>query len=339
LGIYLTINRTDGMRLFEETLDHLASATQTLKVTDQARNWALTAWLDENDNGVYDAGEDSREVDVHVVKPWTAQGTWTAGQAALVEANADGASLEQLALDITGVASDSRFLSHPDQIRRGTLIDVTPLLQVLEMRVRQNVVGVATPYFPKNASFSSGKGANNYNEAQVRSVFEGGSGQDTTSCSCMPMVNLEMAWGLISQLRAREFDAMGLTPDTLKQQYWTDKTGTPLSGLELGDYVRFWNNEKYGGWTSDGLWDKENTIKTGPDSYYGWDRGGGKTTSDAGWRWRLCSEYNGVCGFMQGIGDDDVPGYTYSKKRDLAGFLDIPKLAQKIFNLRTGQTP
>jgi hypothetical protein len=157
LGIHLTINRTDGMRLFEETLDHLASATRTLKVTDQARDWVIKAWVDADHDGVYDTGEDWREVDVHVVKPWTAQGTWTAGQAALVKANADGASLEQLALDITGVASDSWFLSRPSQIRRDTPIDVTPLLKLLEMRVRQNVVSVATPYFPKDASLRAQK--------------------------------------------------------------------------------------------------------------------------------------------------------------------------------------
>ena len=101
----------------------------------------MTAWLDKNHDQVLNAGDEQTELKVHVVRPWTAAGTWTAGQPAWVTANADGASLQQLALDITGVSSDYLYLHCPQsQIEQGTQVDVRPLLYMLEQRIRNAVV-------------------------------------------------------------------------------------------------------------------------------------------------------------------------------------------------------
>ena len=81
---------------------------------------------------------------VQVVTPWTSVGTWTAGQPADVRANVNGASLADLATDITGVAADASAMSSVGFITQGRYIDVTPLLQILETRIRQNVVAAAS---------------------------------------------------------------------------------------------------------------------------------------------------------------------------------------------------
>ena len=108
--VYLTIERNDGL-IVDET-DFASGSTkvdEVLPVTDTAHDFTITAWLDDNRDGILDGGaeetypvEDYLEVDVDVVPPWTAQGNWTAGQAAMIQASVDGASLQQLAQDITG---------------------------------------------------------------------------------------------------------------------------------------------------------------------------------------------------------------------------------------------
>ena len=142
-NLHLMIQRSDGATVADQYMTQPQSYLETLTATSQDSDFVVTAWLDTNHNGQIDGGEDSETIDVHLVKPWTAVGTWTAGHAAMVQANADDVSLECLATDITGVVSDSWFLSHPADIKRGTQIDVTPLLQLLEMRLRSNVVAAA----------------------------------------------------------------------------------------------------------------------------------------------------------------------------------------------------
>ncbi len=66
--IHLSIKRSDGLVLFDNDLIHLNNSTETLKVTDTARDWVLKEWFDANGNGVLDAGDDVREIKVHVFK-------------------------------------------------------------------------------------------------------------------------------------------------------------------------------------------------------------------------------------------------------------------------------
>jgi hypothetical protein len=260
-------------------------------------------------------------VDVHVVdKPWTAIGTWTAGQAALVTANADGASLQQLAYDITGVESDASLLGHSAQIKRGEQIDVTPLLQELEQRMR-TAVKAAALVTNKNATFGSAEGVapcRSFKEAQVKNVFDDGGGPGPM-CDCASMMMLEMAYGLITQLNPGEFDAIGVSPVGLTLNYWSPSTG----GRQPGDWIKFSNYRSYTG----GMWGEEQTIMLAADSYYGWGRS--NPHSADWWRSELLREYTGP-----GSGTitlDQIPQPIDE------GFINVPKYAMQIFNLRTKQ--
>ena len=217
--VYLTIERNDGL-IVDET-DFASGSTKVdkvLPVTDTAHDFTITAWLDDNRDGILDGGaeetypvEDYLEVDVDVVPPWTAQGNWTAGQAAMIQANVDGASLQQLAQDITGNAADASLLNNVGTITRGELIDVTPLLTKLDSQIRANTAAAAD-VSSKAATFGSLIAYKTMNETAINQVFTGVSSGTLPVCDCWGMASLEMAEGVISVLKPGEFDELGLNP-------------------------------------------------------------------------------------------------------------------------------
>jgi hypothetical protein len=258
------------------------------------------------------------------VGTWSAKDTWTMTNAIAVAASKLD-TLGELAFDITGWPDDSCCLTAPGVIQAGTEIDVVPLLRILDTKTRDGVLE-ATRRF-KYANFGVGNASDGYHESQVRMVFEQSDPPQVppylTTCSCMPMVLLEMAYGLVTVLRNGEFDALGFTPGVLKDSYWTDKSDTPLKDLLIGDYVRFYNNYNYYVWAGlDGMWGRENTIKVGSDLYYGWSKDGGDTLSYEGWLLKLLEEYNNVAPWSQRLRFiDEIPGYVIGKE-DSAGFLN-----------------
>jgi autotransporter-associated beta strand protein len=64
--VHLRITRTDGLIVADDYWDEFNSPDLSLPVSEQARDFAVMAWLDENHNGQVDAGEDKRQVGVHV---------------------------------------------------------------------------------------------------------------------------------------------------------------------------------------------------------------------------------------------------------------------------------
>ena len=326
--VSLTVERSDG--LWTASTGFTTSGgtlDEVLPVTNTPAEFVVKATLNTG------TSTETLEVDVDVVKPWTDVGTWTPGQAALVQANADGASLWDLALAITGDVNDASALGNVRTIRQGTMVDVTPLLNILEARLRDNVVAAAAA--PKSVGF--GKAGNAaalaFNESQIAAVFVAGA--QATDVDCMVMVELEMAYAVIGVLQPGDFDATGLTPLTLKNDYWTDLSGAPLADLKAGDYVKFWNFGDYGSFTTTGAWAAENAIMTGQDSYYGWADPPGDTQTEAGWKDTLFTEYKKVAGFLTAHWLGQVPGYTGPGS---AGFLNVAKLAQKIFDYTTEQS-
>jgi len=120
-------------------------------------------------------------------------------------------------------------------------------------------------------------------------------------------------------------------------------THRPLSGLQAGDWARFWNKDNYSiaNILGDrGMWGSENVIvtSTGPynrqtTTYYGWSDYP-ETLNYAGWLRKLCDEYNR--GLTSGtITVDQVIGYNMAT----AGFINIPYVAQMVFTLRSTQQP
>jgi hypothetical protein len=356
--VYLSIERKNKCGLTDETifcgpLSQLTAADCTLTTDAQTADFVILEWVDGKGDGQFDAGDDSREVDVNVVTPWTALGTWTAGQAAMVQANADGASLAALALSITGNVADASALGGVGPITEGEQIDVTPLLILLQQRVSDQVV-IAAQQSTRYARFGT-KGALvpqynlwNMEEAQIDSIFVAGSlsklkPNQWPRYNCNGMGAIDLARGLIvgAALDNGEFDALNLHPSDFAEggggQYlvfWPK--ALPLASVPNGYLVCFDNNI---GYSQHGAWANEWAIKTGPDAFIGWGirRGNNWSVvlSDAQMKQELCDQFNKGLWWWQTIGVQDVPGYA--GLTGVAEFLNIPLLAQRIFNVRTGQ--
>ena len=176
-----------------------------------------------------------------------------------------------------------------------------------------------------------------FNESQINQVFQSGSGTGP-KCDCVSMALLELARGVIVTLDARdptvdsnvssEFDALNLRPISFLS--YSDYRATNTGVWKAGDWVEFSNNSNYPNVQS-GMWAAEQTIMVGADSYYGWSRGGGTTHTVAGWRDELLTAYNTGLWWWNQITIAQIPQPVD------AGFVNVPKLAMEIFNLRTKQ--
>ena len=267
-----------------------------------------------------------------------AVGTWTRDNWTMTNAHATAASkldtLAQLAWDITGVPADAQYLKHTGPIQAGTVINVVPLLEILETRLRGNVVTAANAY--KDAGFGHGSDnlpnyqPGNMKEAEVNSIFFGPPLNPTPEYDCINMATIEMARGVIMTLLPGEFDKLGLTPaKMLGNDYWLYTHELPLYGLKPGDFTKFYNNENYRAMHPIGYWEYEAVIKTGADWYNGWTNRGNVTHTYGGWLSALAAAYNEGLWSWQQITVADVPGYTGD-----AWVIDVPKLAMEIFDLR-----
>ncbi|HQU41359.1 MAG TPA: fibronectin type III domain-containing protein, partial [Pirellulales bacterium] len=184
----------------------------SLLLTNEASDFQVTTWLDDDPN-------DKLEVDVHVEKPWTDIGTWTAGTAALVQANADNASLAKLAYDITGNTADVVLLSDDvEKVTKGMYVDVTPLLKILDARTRSAIVTAAQNPPEKNFTAGFGAGPNppgfalsEIGAEGINTLFSGADLQaDLPEYNCEGMMQITLARGLIqgAALSDAEFDEL-----------------------------------------------------------------------------------------------------------------------------------
>ena len=287
-SVYVSIERQAGSQiLFYGQASQYNQADWTLTTSGQAVDFVIKEW--------FDSGSDSREVDVKVVTPWTAVGTWATGQKSLVQANADGASLLQLARDITGNAGDALHLGRFRQIEKGEQIDVTPLLNCLEQALRDNVVAAANA--PKAASFGTPDNLSerpNPHESYVDSIFGIGTPPNPTpKFDCAMMANWVMARGVIATIDPNPGDNLYTQMGSCPFDFGMDKGGNvgsyftvynpplPLAALKPGDWVVFWNYYKYRAFHEHGDWKTENVIMTGTDWFWGFE-GSGASGGDSG---------------------------------------------------------
>ena len=195
-------------------------------------------------------------------------------------------SLFQLAYDITGrgedwtelmpqlqkagIPVDSCDPTCPESVPAGTTIDVAPLLSVLETRLREQVASAAQKMTGGNTTLTfvgnSAQAAATANQATIEAIFNKKGSPVASDCGGATM--LDMAYGLITQLKPGEFDALGLIPgqffiftpnpsplDKYKPariSYMTCRNTKDVSSLKLGDWARLWNVSKQ---------DLENTYK------------------------------------------------------------------------------
>jgi hypothetical protein len=271
----------------------------------------------------------------------------------MVQANANGASLAQLALDITGYASDASALGNLGNITCGEQIDVTPLLNCLEQRLRSNVVAAAN-YANKRANFGWPPGLYSFSEKGINAIFGIGQMPNTTpDLDCEQMATVITARGVIATIDPNPGDNtytkmgfcmldFGVDKQAGNGPYFTQYApAVPRAALQKGDRVTFWNNVNYkalhgtkGGWAT------EVVIPTGPDSYWGYNGGGGVTGNYAYWKQALRDGFNDGLPTTQWIGLQNVPGYDQGNAPSqavTAGFVNVPKLALALFNFRTDQ--
>jgi hypothetical protein len=316
---------------------------------DQARDFIVQAWIDTNGNG----RADELEVDVTVVTPWLAQGPWTLGKESFVKANADGASLDLLAQDITGDYVDAKALGDFPWVTKDELIDISPLLTILDQRVRAQTVNAALTYKQDTAEFgklswNDTHGMNIYSlwnmkEAQVNIIYEAASITPRPRYHCWGMGTVNMARGLIQgALKPGEFDELNLHPwdfGMLGQYRTPNGLDLPRDLVPDGYLMNFQNNDDYGKYHDAGdMFGNEWSIKTGADAFVGWGLDGLYPFYDTP-RTNEETIQELVGGFNKGLLDPrlwisakDVVGYIGT-----SWFIDIPKVARVIFNLRTGQ--
>jgi hypothetical protein len=344
-SISLTVARSDGWTDYIDPAQSGMSFEMTLPVTmSGACDFIVQVSTDTGDQ---------RVIDVHVVKPWTAVGAWATGQAALVTANVNGASLAELAQDITGNAADASLLSNVGTITRDKQIDVTPLLTELASRVRDQVVIAAQN--PNLSQQLIGFGAtpnpagyylSQMKAPQINSLFNGtepvlsdpnGGLAPAVHYNCEGMAEIIFVRGLIqgASLTDAEFDELKINVADIQSSYCVERSiannnSVPLQSLQPGYWALFMNAPN----CPVQIWQAENVIVTGADTYFGWPYG---QQSYAWWQAELKRQFNkGVplALFEQGLWTTRNIGY-----KGTSWFLNIPKLGQMIFNMRTNQTP
>ena len=172
----------------------------------------------------------------------------------------------------------------------GTVIDISPLLNVLETTLRANVVAAANVP-TKNAKFGASTNLAGLTEADINGIFRTGAVLASgPTLNCAGMAAAVMAEGVITTLLPGEFAGLGLKvtdfigflaigpylvpPSTFAAGYGGYLTlyspPKARASLQPGDWVTLWNNLRYPTYSHNGFWYEENTILVGTDSYWGW---------------------------------------------------------------------
>jgi len=176
-------------------------------------------------------------------------------------------------------------------------------------------------------------------ETEVNNIFDASSLSPLPRYHCWGMGTVVLSRGLISgALKPGEFDKLGLHPldfgplplGKFEYRRYHDST-LPLKSVPWGYLVNFDNNVHY---AKNDMFANEFAIKTGADKYVPWGLTNSEQVTEAYIKDALLGGYNQGLWPWQQIGIKDIPGY-----RGKAWGLNVPPLAQKIFNLRIGQTP
>ncbi len=231
-------------------------------------------------------------------------------------------NLYKLAELITGDRRDRRFLKESDRIQVGQKVDIAPLLNVLERKVRFSVVAATRGFTIKEfapASRSGGAG-----EEAINSYYD----EARSNADCTDAAAIVQAKGLIDVLKKGEFNALGFTFMNFPE---VGRTGTPQD-MWLGDRAFIKNYADYRSKTRilygrAGPYIGENIIKVGLGRYWGLvTNPSERVKSYQGWEAKLINEYTKLPGppvFDPGF------GFSYDIR-----FIDIAWVAQEVFHLR-----
>jgi hypothetical protein len=262
------------------------------------------------------------------------------------KANGTGSTLQQLAIAITGDASDAPLVEgqlNGQPIEAGTEIDVAPLLARFEDLLR-TAVGMSAVSV-KHTHFGHSTG-NALTESTVEQVFTGPD-PFANGIDCKGMARVILADGLIRTLDRNQAGPNG-SPDlneytSLKfsgPRVWgLPSTSLPaLSQLKVGDWAYFQGDTRYGNNDpyppGDDPGENVIVIRDG-GYYYGWTKletqmGVGVGVMSYG-QWRACLL---AASFADCILNPNVVGYPNVPPVQPVVFLNVSLIATKVFKWR-----
>jgi RHS repeat-associated protein len=237
--------------------------------------------------------------------------------------------LGTLAYLITGVRSDRYELSIRS-VKAGDVVDIAPLLKMLERRLRLNVVAATNKFSTSGAVFGTPT-KRPETESGINAWFRGSSAAapaDPIECKLAAMMVLTE--GLILTLQPGEFDeyfggkGVGVFGTPLRRDFVTG-----LQDIRNGDWFWFSNSAEYADLFPSGAWARENVIKVGTDRFYGFPGG---RHSEGEWKQKLLDQLNsGRRRAGKPPADlSAIPGFD----QDKVTFIDVPKVGMKTFDER-----
>ncbi len=232
-----------------------------------------------------------------------------------------GDNLSTLAVLITGYASDWHFLGISEDLKPRQQVKIGPLLARTEERLRVKVLDATSRFqavgFPDPPRHPPTEVANS--AAGVNTFFA----PNNFYVGCALATRIVMAKGLIDFLRHNEFDRLGYTPgDNLP----FDSQGADENGMKVGDmgWVQSYAGER------DIVWQAENIIKVGNDSY---------------WAFPFSQGLQGIS--MSSVKSELATGYRQLRGRPGTGemiglqhntyFLNVSRIGMDVFKFRGGK--
>jgi RHS repeat-associated protein len=255
--------------------------------------------------------------------PW--QGGWT-DYTGTVEAECDE-SLKRLAYLITGHESDWVVLGIPDDVKPGQIVNIDPLLDKFEQRLRDSIIKAIDKFNPQAFGVETQDQQTITSRGptyDINRYFNPRKKYGRPDCEAATL--LVMWKGLVDVLKPGELDALELrsmSPDVT----FSPKQASP-GQMFRADMGYLLNHSDYPQLFPSGAWRGENVIKVGTDKYWGFPLG---TLSEVNWKNQLGLAYNREARArrLPTRPIDEVPGFDNKSQ-----FFNVPSIATKVFEYR-----
>jgi hypothetical protein len=245
-------------------------------------------------------------------KPWKEKAGPYSGEAFR---DSDKDTLAELAKLITGHEEDANGL-----VLVGNKVDIKPLLQKLEDRLRENIEKAANAF---TTPFQGSKTVGDANAVKILNANKMKNGVE-----CFTGTVLVLGKGLITTITRKVFDAIPYTLYDIANTR-TIRAGKLLfseiktaAGAEKGDWGYVKNYDDYD--ATKGPWAGENVITVGNNIF--WGHGVGKTTIE-----ELKTHLQKGYEEQKGIGNTGIGAIDW---RGSIAFFDVAKIGMDVFDNR-----